>query len=99
MTEYQYSVASVFPGVPKYQDAESSASPEVPEYVPKDCEVPFSGYKDEGITHNTPEYVRTMDLDVANINKNDKHTRRTIYEEIYSTYFGEVKLFSRSFLN
>ena len=31
-----------------------------------------------------------MDLDVQNIDKNDKNTQRTIYEAIYEPYFGEV---------
>ena len=43
--EYFYVDASAHPKETKYQDVESSASPEVPEYVPKDCEVPFSRYK------------------------------------------------------
>ena len=72
--EYLDLDASAHPKDTKYQDVESSASSEVPEDVPKYCEVPVSGYRDEGITQNTPEYVSTMDLDVANINKNDKHT-------------------------
>ena len=58
----------------KYQDTEASAYTEVTEVlysyasahieVPEDHEVPVSGYIDEGNTHNTPEYVNTMDLDV-----------------------------------
>ena len=34
-----------------------------------------------------------MDLYVADIDKNDKNTRRTIYEGIDKNYFGEVKQF------
>ena len=63
----------------KYQDAESSAHPEVPEDSPEENEVPVAGSRDEGNTHKTPEYGWTMDLYVSNIDKNDKHTCRTIY--------------------
>ena len=36
-----------------------------------------------------------MDLDVENIDKNYNNTWSTIYEEIDTTYFGEVKLFPK----
>ena len=40
-----------------------------------------------------------MDLDVTNIDKNDKNTWRKIYEAIGEPYFGGVKLIPRAFLN
>ena len=40
-----------------------------------------------------------MYLDVQNFDKNDKNTRRTIYEEIDELYFGEVKIFYKEFLD
>ena len=40
-----------------------------------------------------------MDLDVANIDKNDDNTWRTIYESIYEIYFVKIKLFPRAFIN
>ena len=39
-----------------------------------------------------------MDIDVENINKNDKNRWRNIYEAIDAPYFGEVKLFPKEFL-
>ena len=70
----------------KYQDEEASAHHEVPEDlyadasdligVAEDREVRFAGDRYEGNTQKTPDYVRTMDLDVANIDKNDKNTWR-----------------------
>ena len=39
-----------------------------------------------------------MDIDVQNIDKNDKNTCRKIYEEIDEPYFGEVKLFPKDFI-
>ena len=59
--------ASDNPEETKDQDAEASAHTELPWYVPEDLEVPVAGSRDEGNTPNTPEYGRTMDLDVANI--------------------------------
>ena len=40
-----------------------------------------------------------MDLDVANLNKNGKTIRRTIYEAINERYFAKVKQFPRVFIN
>ena len=40
-----------------------------------------------------------MDLDVANIYKNEKNTWRTIYKVINERYFVEVKLFPIEFIN
>ena len=65
------------------------------EYVPEYHEVPFAVSIDEGNTQNTPEYVSTMDLDVANIDNNDKNTWRKIYEAIDAPYFGGVELFTQ----
>ena len=36
-----------------------------------------------------------MDIDVENIDKNDKNTCRTIYEAVDELYFGKVKLFTK----
>ena len=43
--------------MPEYKDAESSDHPEVP----------VTGVICDEKTHNKPEYVRTMDKDVENI--------------------------------
>ena len=83
----------------KYQDSESSDQSEVPGDFTEYYEVTVSGYIYEGNKQKTPDYVRTMYLDVENIDKNDKNTWRNIYEEIDASYFGEVKLFTKSFLN
>ena len=61
--------------------------------------MPVSRAREDGNTHKTPEYVRTMDIDVENINKNDKNRWRNIYEAIDAPYFGEVKLFPKEFLD
>ena len=90
---------SVCPEKNKYQDAKAIAHPEVPEYVLEDNENPVEGSRYEVNTHNTLEYDRKLDLDVTNIDKYDKHTWRTIYEEIDAPYSGQVKLFPRSFIN
>ena len=39
-----------------------------------------AGARDEGNTQNTSDYDTTMDLDVANIDKNVNKTWGTIYE-------------------
>ena len=44
-------------------DADASNHPEVSE----DHVLPFIGNRDEGHTQKTPEYVRTMVLDIKNI--------------------------------
>ena len=62
-------------------------------------ELPFIRYRYEGNTQNTPKYVRTMDLYITNIDKNDKNTWRTIYEAIDAPYFGEVGIFSIKLTN
>ena len=59
----------------------------------------FVGDTDNGNTENTPDYCRTVYLDVKNIDKNDKNTWTTIYAAIYAPYFGEVKLFPKEFLD
>ena len=38
-----------------------------------------------------------MDIEVKNADKNDKTTRRKIYEAIYKSDFGEFKLFTKAF--
>ena len=48
--------------------------------------------------HNTPAYFSTMDIDVKNIDKNDKNTWITIYEPIDEPYFWEVKIFTKVFI-
>ena len=59
--------------------------------------MPVEGDKDEGNKQKTLDYVRKMDLDVTNIDKNDKYKRRTIYEAIDVPYFGEAKIFTKAF--
>ena len=44
-------------------------------------------------------HVREMDLDVANIDKNKNKSLRIIYNAIDVSYFGEVKLFPKWFIN
>ena len=56
------------------------------------------GSRDEGNTQNTSDYDTKIDLDIVNIDKNDKDTQRTIYEAICERYFGEVILIPRSFI-
>ena len=41
--------------------------------------MPVSGDIDDRNTSKKPEYVRTLVIDVGNIDKNDKLTWRTIY--------------------
>ena len=57
------------------------------------------GAIDEENTQKTSDYDTTIDLNVANIDKNDNNTQRTIYREIYEGYFVRVKLFPRAFIN
>ena len=93
----------------KYKDAEVSACPDVSEdmyeYVSahpeilEDHEVTVSGGRDEENTQKTPEYVRTMDLDVENIYKNYKNTPSTIYKAMDAPYFVGVKLFPKKFID
>ena len=59
----------------------------------------FAGDRDYGNTQKQLDYIRTMDLDVESIDKNDIYTRSTIYEAIYAPYFGGVKLFTKAFIN
>ena len=75
--------------MPKNQDAEASAH----------NEVPVSGHVYERNTQKTPWYVRKMDIDTKNIDEYDKNTWRTIYEEIDTSYLGEVELLSKIFLD
>ena len=58
--------------------------------------MPVEGYRDEVNTHKTPGCVRTMDSDVANIDKNGKNKWRTIYYAIDAPYFGGVQIFPKS---
>ena len=67
--------------------------------VSEDHEVLGAGDRDEENTQKTSDYDTTMDLDVANIDKNDNNTWMTIYEAIYAPYFVRVKIFSRAFIN
>ena len=62
------------PEGPEYLDADASFIPEVTEYN----EVTVEGYIYKANTKKTPDYVMSMYLDVANIDKNDKNTRRKI---------------------
>ena len=65
----------------------------------EDNEVSFAGDRDGGNTQKKPEYVRTIYLDVVNIDKNDKNAWRTIYKAIDAPFFGDFKLFPKSFPN
>ena len=67
--------------------------------MPEDHEVLGAGDRYEGNTQNISDYDTTIYLDVANIDKNDKNPWGTIYKAIYERYFGEVKLFTRAFIN
>ena len=90
---------SAHPEQNKDHDAEASAHHKLPEDVTEDNSVPVIEYRDEGNTHKTPDYSRTMYLDVANIDKNYKHIWRIIYKTIDAPSFGEVEIFPISFLN
>ena len=68
MTKDQDVESSAHAEVPGDMDEEAITHPEVAEYH----EVPLAVSRDEGNINNTPKYVRTMDLDVAKIDKNDK---------------------------
>ena len=57
------------------------------------------GDRYEGNTQKASYYDTTLDLDVANIDKNYKNKWRTIYKAICECYFGEIKLFIRAFIN
>ena len=61
--------------------------------------MPSAGDRDNGNINKTPYYLMKIDIDVENINKNDKNRWRNIYEPIYAPYFGEVKLFPKEFLD
>ena len=80
---------------PEDLDADSSFLPEVLEYH----EVIGAGNRDEVNTQKTSEYDTKMDLDVAIIDKNVSKTWKTIYEAFDESYFIEVKLFPRAFIN
>ena len=88
VTEDQDTESSAYPEVPEDQDEEESAHPEVT----------VVGDRDYVNTYKTPEYFRTMDIDIEHIDKNDKNTHRTIYKAIDVLYFGEVKLSTKVFL-
>ena len=75
--------------MPEYQYAESNTHPEVP----------VLGARDELNIQKIPEYIRRMDIYVKNIDKNYKNTWRTISKAIDVPYFGEVKLFTKEFLD
>ena len=67
--------------------------------MPEDNEVLGAGDIDKGKTQNNSDYDTKMDLDVANIDKNDKNIWRTIYKAIGECYFGEGNIFPREFIN
>ena len=64
--EYQYAEASAHPECPEDLDAAASAYPVVPEDQDAEAsyhpEASVSGAIDDGNTHKTPEYVRTMGM-------------------------------------
>ena len=94
LNKYQDSVATSDIIGPEDLDPDSSFLPEVPE----DHEVLGAEARDEENTQKTSDYDTTMDLDVANIDKNDNNTWRTIYEAVDEGYFVKVKLFPRAFI-
>ena len=83
LNKYQYAVENSDPKVPEDLDSDSSFLPVLPEYH----EVLGAGARDEENTQKTSEYDTTMVLYVANIDKNDNTTWRTIYEAIGEGYF------------
>ena len=95
VNKYQDAIANYDTAGPEDLDADSRFFPEVTEYH----EVLGTVYTDEGNTQRTSDYDTTVDLDVANIDKNNKDKRRTIYEAIDGGYLGEFKLFPRAFIN
>ena len=90
--EYMYAGASDHPEVNKYQDSEETSDPKRPEDMDVDTRflrevieyhgMPVVGDRNVGTTQKTSDYDMTMDLDVANIDKNDDNIWRTIYEAI-----------------
>ena len=58
-----------------------------------------TGARYEGNTQNTSDYDMTMDLNVSNIDKNDKNIQRTIYKANDEGYFVRVKLLIIEFIN
>ena len=64
-------------GNPEIVDAEASVH----------IEAPVSIARYGAGTHMTPKYLLTMYIDVKNINKYDKKTRRKIYKSIGEPYF------------
>ena len=60
--------------------------------------MPASGAIYDENTHDTHSYYRTMDIDVKNIDENDKNTWRKIYEAIDEPYFGYFTLFTKVFI-
>ena len=91
VTKYQDSEESAHTEVPEDLDADASFLPEVTE----DHEVPVAGSRYELNTQNTLNCFKKIDLNVSNIDRNDKNTWRTIYEEIDAPYFVGVKLFPK----
>ena len=66
VNKYQDAVATDDTEVPEDLDADSSFLPEVPEYQ----EVLGAGAREEGNTQKTSDYNTTINLDIANIDKN-----------------------------
>ena len=62
-------------------------------------EAPVEGTKDFKNPQRKSEFNTTMDLNVKKIDKNDNNTWEKIYEKTDEPYFGEVKLFSKEFLD
>ena len=60
--------------------------------------MPVSGARYGKNTQKTTDYIMTMNVDVENIDRNDKNTRITIYKSINAYYFGEVIISTKSFL-
>ena len=101
-TKYQDACASAHPELLEDEDVEASGYPEGPEdqdaEASANLKVPYYGAIDDGNKNKTKEYFMPMDIDVKNIDKNNKNIWRTIYEAIGAPYFGEVKIYFKEFL-
>ena len=61
--------------------------------------MPFVGAIYDGNTHKTTDILMTIDIYVKTIDKYDMNICRTMYEAIDVPYFGEVKVFPKSFFD
>ena len=63
----------------------------MPEYLLEDHEVTVAGSRDEVKTQKTPDYVSTMDLDVANIDKMIKTNEGTSTRQLMNLTLERLK--------